>query len=143
MTRDPQAGDTIAPSLGVEDRYALACAPIDLEEHHFRDVFSTWLERLNAGKDVTFPARLEGGGLEELEEMLKLISVYRWLALKFPAAFTDVPRVELLRRQATEQTQAILRRNWARQGLSRRECTRCGRALLPSSPHRVCRECDA
>ena len=81
--------------------------------------------------------------LDELEEMLKLISVYRWLALKFPAAFTDVPRVELLRRQATEQTQAILRRNWARQGLSRRECTRCGRALLPSSPHRVCRECDA
>jgi ATP-dependent RNA helicase SUPV3L1/SUV3 len=135
--------DTFAPSLSVEERYALACAPIDLEEHHFRDVFSTWLERLNAGKDVTFPARLEGGGLEELEEMLKLISVYRWLALKFPAAFTDLPRVELLRRQATEQTQAILRRNWARQGLSRRECTHCGRALLPSSPHRVCRECDA
>ena len=135
--------DTFAPALSVEDRYALACAPIDLEEHHFRDAFSTWLELLNAGKDVPFPRHLEGGGLDELEDMLKLISVYRWLALKFPAAFTDLTRVEHLRRQATEQTQAILRRNWARQGLSRRECTHCGRALLPSSPHRACRECAA
>lgn len=133
--------DTYAPSLPVEDRYALACAPIDLEEHHFRHVFSEWLEQLDAGKPVAFPRRGEGGGLDELEEMLKLLSVYRWLALKFPAAFTDVARVEQLRRQATEQTQAILRRNWGRQGLTRRECTQCGRALLPSSPHRACREC--
>ncbi len=133
--------DTFAPALPVEDRYALACAPIDLEEHLFRDVFTTWLERLNAGEPVAFPRRVAGGGLEEWEEALKLISVYRWLALKFPASFTDGARVEQLRREATEQTQAILRRNWSRQGLSRRECVRCGRALLPSSPHRVCREC--
>jgi ATP-dependent RNA helicase SUPV3L1/SUV3 len=135
--------DTFAPTLSVEQRYALACAPIDLQEHHFRDAFSTWLELLNAGREIPFPRRFEGGGLEELEEMLKLISVYRWLALKFPAAFTDLERVEHLRRQATEQTLSILRRNWARQGLSRRECTHCGRALLPSSPHRACRECAA
>jgi hypothetical protein len=49
--------------------------------------------------------------------------------------------VEQLRREATEQTQAILRRNWGKQGLTRRECNHCGRALLPSSPYRTCREC--
>lgn len=134
--------DTYAPKLTVEQRYALACTPIDLDEHLFRNVFGEWLELLNADKAVTFPRRIDGrGGLEELEEMLKLTTVYRWLALKFPEAFTDVAHVEELRREATEQTLAILRRNWGKQGLARRECNHCGRALLPSSPYRTCREC--
>ncbi len=134
--------DTYAPKLPVEQRYALACTPIDLDEHLFRSVFGEWLELLNAGKTVTFPRRIDGrGGLEELEEMLKLTTVYRWLALKFPDAFTDGAHVGELRREATEQTLAILRRNWGKQGLTRRECTHCGRALLPSSPYRTCREC--
>lgn len=134
--------DTYAPTLPVEQRYALACTPIDLDEHMFRNVFSEWLELLAAGKTVKFPRRLEnGGGLEELEETLKLITIYRWLALKFPEAFTDLAWTEQLRREATEQTQTILRRNWGKQGMTRRECSHCGRALLPSSPYRVCREC--
>ncbi len=134
--------DTYAPSLPVEQRYALACTPIDLEEHLFRGIFSEWLELLDAGKTVNFPRRLDGGGgLDELEETLKLITIYRWLALKFLHAFTDLARVEELRREVTEQTQAILRRNWGKQGLTRRECFHCGRAMLPSSPYRTCREC--
>lgn len=134
--------DTFAPTLPVEQRYALACAPIDLDEHLFRTVFGEWLELLNAGRQVPFPRRVDrSGGLESLEEILKLITIYRWLALKFPAAFTDLARVDELRREATEQTQAILRRNWGQQGLARRECSHCGRALLPSSPHRTCRDC--
>jgi ATP-dependent RNA helicase SUPV3L1/SUV3 len=136
--------DTYAPSLPVEQRYALACTPIDLDEHLFRNIFSEWLELLAAGKTVNFPRRLDGhGGLDELEETLKLITIYRWLALKFPEAFTDLARVEELRREATEQTQAILRRNWGKQGMARRECAHCGRALLPSSPYRTCRECHS
>ena len=134
--------DTYAPSLSVEQRYALACTPIDLEEHLFRNIFAEWLEVLAAGKKVKFPRRLDGGGgLETLEETLKLTAIYRWLALKFPDTFTDLARVEEVRGEATEQAQAILRRNWGQRGLSRRECTHCGRALLPSSPHRTCREC--
>jgi ATP-dependent RNA helicase SUPV3L1/SUV3 len=137
--------DTHAPGLPIEQRYALACTPLDLDEHLFRDTFAAWLEQLAAGQPVLFSRRLEsgGGGLEALEETLKLTTVYRSLALKFPVAFTDVVRVEELRRAATEQTLAILRRNGGRQGLARRECAHCGRALLPSSPHRTCRECHA
>ncbi|MSU49017.1 MAG: hypothetical protein EXS37_08025 [Opitutus sp.] len=136
--------DTYAPSLPVEQRYALACTPVDLEDHLFRNIFSEWLELLAAGRKVDFPRGHDGGGgLEALEETLKLITIYRWLALKFPETFTDLARVEVLRREATEQTQAILRRNWGKQGLSRRECTVCGRALLPSSPYRNCRACYA
>jgi hypothetical protein len=136
--------DTHAGRLPVEERYALACAPIDLDEHLFRSTFAEWLEQLAAGKTVKFPTRLDGGGgLESLEEILKLTTVYRWLALKFPAAFTDLAHVEQLRREATEQTQAILRRNWGEQGLRRRECSHCGRALLPSSPYRTCRDCHS
>lgn len=136
--------DTYAPTLPVEQRYALACTPIDLEEHFFRTIFAEWLELLAAGKPVHFPRRLDhSGGLEALEETLKLVTVYRWLALKFPTAFTDGARVEQIRREATEQTQAILRRNWGKQGLTRRECVHCGRALLPSSPFRTCRECHS
>ncbi len=134
--------DSYAAALPVEQRYALACTPIDLEEHLFRTVFSEWLELLAAGKQITFPRRMDGGGgLEGLEETLKLITVYRWLALKFPESFRDLAYVEALRRDATEQTQTILRRNWGKQGLSRRECVQCGRALLPSTPHRTCRDC--
>ncbi len=134
--------DTYAPSLSVEQRYALACTPLDLDEHFFRNTFAEWLELLNASKTVDFPRRLDtSGGLESLEETLKLTTVYRWLAMKFPEAFTDGAHVELLRREATEQVQAILRRHWGKQGLSRRECSHCGRALLPSSPYRTCRDC--
>ncbi|HEU5078247.1 MAG TPA: helicase-related protein [Opitutaceae bacterium] len=134
--------DTYAPNLSVELRYALACTPIDLEEHAFRNIFAEWLETLAAGRAVLFPRRLDSAaGLEGLEEILHLITIYRWLALKFPEAFTDLVWVEQLRRECIEQTQAILRRTWGKHGLKRRECAHCGRAVLPSSPHRTCREC--
>ncbi len=134
--------DTYAPALPIESRYALACTPIDLEDHLFRTLFAEWLETLAGSGSVTFPRRLDGGGgLDSLEETLKLITVYRWLALKFRPRFTDLPYVEQLRREVTEQTQAILRRNWGQHGLARRECRHCGRALLPSSPHATCRSC--
>ena len=136
--------DAYAPNLSVEQRYALACTPIDLEEHTFRSAFSEWIETLAAGRAVKFPRRLEdSGGLEGLEETLKLVTVYRWLALKFPNAFTDLAWVEQLRREATERIQAILRASWGRVGLSRKECAHCRRAVLPSSPHATCRECYA
>lgn len=134
--------DTYAPRLPIESRYALACTPIDLEDHLFHHLFADWLEKLAAGTSVEFPRRFdEGRGLETLEETLKLITVYRWLAQKFPSHFTDLLHAERVRRDATEQTLAILRRSWGQQGLTRRECRHCGRALLPSSPHRTCREC--
>jgi hypothetical protein len=136
--------DTFAPSLPVEQRYALACAPIDLDDHLFRSTFAEWIEVLEKGKKVTFPRRLEtNGGLEAVEEALKLVSLYRWLALKFPQAFTDLAYVHELRRTATEQAQTILRSSWGKRGLVRRECNHCGRALLPSSPYRTCRDCSA
>jgi hypothetical protein len=134
--------DTYASNLPIETRYALACTPIDLEDHLFHNTFAGWLEHLATGQSVSFPRALDGGGgLDSLEETLKLISVYRWLALKFPESFTDGAHVERLRRATTEQTQTILRRNWSEHGLSRRECVHCGRALLPSSRHRTCRGC--
>lgn len=134
--------DSHAPNLPIEQRYALACTPIDLEEHAARNAFAEWLEALAAGRVAKFPRHLESGeGLEGLEEMLQLVTVYRWLALKFPETFTDSARVEQLRREGIEQTQAILRRGWGKYGLRRRECAHCGRAILPSSPHRTCREC--
>ncbi len=136
--------DSTAPSLPVEKRYALACAPVDLEDHFFRSPFTDWLELLDAGKKVGFPRRLEADdGLAGVEQTLKLITVYRWLALKFPVAFNDLEYVAELRHEATERAQMILRSNWAKHGLSRKECARCSRALLPSSPYRMCRECNA
>ena len=136
--------DGCAPSLSVEKRYALACAPVDLDDHFFRSQFADWLEQLDAGRPVKFPRRLDtDDGLAGVEQTLKLITVYRWLALKFPAAFTDFAYVQELRREATERAQVILRSNWAKHGLTRRECVRCSRALLPSSPYRMCRECNA
>jgi ATP-dependent RNA helicase SUPV3L1/SUV3 len=136
--------DTFAPGLSVEKRYALACTPIDLDDHLFRSTFTEWLEAVEAGRKVNFPRRLDtSGGLEAIEETLKLVTVYRWLALKFPDAFTDLAYVHELRRAATEQAQIILRSNWAKRGLERRECVHCGRAVLPSSPYRTCRECHA
>jgi ATP-dependent RNA helicase SUPV3L1/SUV3 len=136
--------DTHAPTLPVEKRYALACTPINLEEHAFRSTFTEWVEMLAAGRPVKFPRRLEdSGGLEGLEETLHLVTVYRWLALKFPDAFTDLAWVEQLRREVIERTQMILRASWSRVGLTRKECAHCRRAILPSSPHATCRECFA
>lgn len=134
--------DATVPGLPLEKRYALACTPIDLDDHLFRSTFTEWLETLGLGKKVNFPRQLDtSDGLEAIEETLKLVTVYRWLALKFPDAFTDLAYVHELRRAATEQAQIILRSNWAKRGLERRECAHCGRALLPSSPYRTCREC--
>jgi hypothetical protein len=117
---------------------------VDLEDHFFRSPFTDWLELLDAGKKVGFPRRLEADdGLAGVEQTLKLITVYRWLALKFPVAFNDLEYVAELRHEATERAQMILRSNWAKHGLSRKECARCSRALLPSSPYRMCRECNA
>lgn len=135
--------DTYAQNLPIESRYALACTPIDLDDHLFHNTFAGWLEGLAEGRTLEFPRDLDNSGLDSLEETLKLITVYRWLALKFPASFTDGAYVERLRREATERTQTILRRNWAEHGLSRRECAHCGRALLPSSRYRTCRACHA
>jgi len=136
--------DSLAPKLSPEKRYALACAPVDLREHFFLSAYTSWIETLGAGRTVSFPRRMtdeDRGGLEGLEDTLKLITLYRWLALKFPGSFTDQAYVSQLRREATEQSLAILRRNWGKYGFARIECDDCGRALLPSSPHRTCREC--
>jgi ATP-dependent RNA helicase SUPV3L1/SUV3 len=134
--------DSYAPNLPIEQRYALACTPIDLDEHAFRNAFAEWLESLGTGRAARFPRYLQSGdGLDGLEEMLQLVTIYRWLSLKFPESFVDVEQVEQLRRSGIEQTQAILRRNWSQHGLRRRECSTCGRALLPGSPHRNCRQC--
>ena len=136
--------DSLAPKLSPEKRYALACAPVDLNDHLFLSVYSNWIEALAAGRLVSFPRRIDDqdqGGLEALENTLKLITLYRWLALKFPGSFTDQAYVNQLRRDATEQSLAILRRNWGKYGFERIECLECGRALLPSSPYRICREC--
>ena len=73
-----------------------------------------------------FPRRLEGGGgLEELEETLKLITIYRWLALKFPAAFTDLAHVEDLRREADPANETPA----ARSSTAARRPTTSGRSL--------------
>jgi ATP-dependent RNA helicase SUPV3L1/SUV3 len=136
--------DSLAPTLSAEKRHALACAPVDLREHLFLAVYSNWIECLGAGRMVTFPRRLadeDREGLEALENTLKLTTVYRWLALKFPGSFVDQEYVGQLRREATEQSLAILRRNWGKSGFERIECKDCGRALLPSSPYRTCRQC--
>ena len=136
--------DALAPKLSPEKRYALACAPVDLNDHLFLSLYSNWIEALGAGRLVSFPRRIDDqdqGGLEALENTLKLITLYRWLALKFPGSFTDQAYVNQLRRDATEQSLAILRRNWGKYGFERIECVDCGRALLPSSPYRICREC--
>ena len=144
VTAAAELADTYAASLPVEVRHTLACAPVDLNDPLAHNLFIDWLEAIAAGGRVVFPRRLDGGGgLDAVEETLRLITVYRWLAQKFPAQFTDLARVESLRAELTEQAQTILRRNWAQHGLARRECRRCGRALLPSSGHRVCRECHA
>jgi ATP-dependent RNA helicase SUPV3L1/SUV3 len=136
--------DSLAPKLSPEKRYALACAPVALDDHFFLSIYSNWIETLAAGRPVSFPRRIDDqdqGGLEALENTLKLITLYRWLALKFPGSFTDQAYVSQLRREATEQSLAILRRNWGKYGFERIECVECGRALLPSSPYRTCREC--
>jgi len=98
--------DSLAPKLSPEKRYALACAPVDLREHFFLSAYTSWIETLGAGRTVSFPRRMtdeDRGGLEGLEDTLKLITLYRWLALKFPGSFTDQAYVSQLRREATEQ----------------------------------------
>ncbi len=86
-------GLDVHPNLSMSDKFTFSCAPCDI-----RDPAQQWALQRIADAYATHgivhaPPLTKDGQLHALETASKVLSMYLWLARKFPKAFVDVEDV--------------------------------------------------
>lgn len=87
--------DHHAAGLSLKDKFILSCAPVSLDSFPERDYFLACIQSICAGSPRHLPPEhqwLHGTSakyLEEAEQLSQNISLYAWLAGKFPDIFHD------------------------------------------------------
>ncbi|MDP2247802.1 MAG: helicase-related protein [Nitrosomonadales bacterium] len=85
--------DRHAPELSLRDKFALSCAPVSLDKSYESDYFLNCIHSLRSGQPRALPTEhvwLDSSSpkyLEEAENLSQMISLYAWLAGKFPQIF--------------------------------------------------------
>lgn len=107
--------DQIAPKMALQDKFALACAPISLQVAIEKDYFIQCTHSIYQDKihPLPFTPRWLNGNdskhLEQAEVLSQHISFYAWLSYKFPNLFTERHAIPALRRKVADYTKRALR----------------------------------
>jgi len=105
-----------APSLSLQDKFTFACAPVSLDKTHERDYFVSCLISYALGKQKRLPAEtywLDSTSpqhLEQAEDLSKDLSLYAWLAFKFPDTFNQSHLLTALRARVSRYIERALLR---------------------------------
>jgi ATP-dependent RNA helicase SUPV3L1/SUV3 len=106
--------DEYAPKLNLKDKFIFTCAPISWDKPRERDYFLSCLDCVanNQTKalpeDIAWLASTSPKHLEEAEELSKDISLYAWLAHKFPQHFYQLNVLPALRNKVSRYIEAAL-----------------------------------
>lgn len=100
----------------LEERFIFCCAPVDLRKtlplQMFQRMVQTRVSQGQIGLHLTVPtfSSSEDGSylLESLEEKVKTIDVYLWLAYRYPENFNEIEKAIELRKQCSERINDIL-----------------------------------
>lgn len=106
--------DQIAPELSLREKFILSCAPVSLEKPHESDYFLACVQSICKGKARSLPPEqdwLKSSSpkhLEEAEALSQDISLYAWLAGKFPHIFHDTDAIPSVTSQVSRYIERAL-----------------------------------
>lgn len=106
--------DLHAPELSLRDKFTLSCAPVSLEKSHESDYFLDCVQSVWTGKPRRLPpdhdwlASTSPKHLEEAENLSQDISLYAWLAGKFPLIFHQADMLPALRTKVSRYIEQAL-----------------------------------
>jgi ATP-dependent RNA helicase SUPV3L1/SUV3 len=132
--------------LPLEDRFAFACAPVDVRNGYMMRNFQLWLHSFAEGRPCRvdrLQSRYEHTTGESdpeafyhAEVLVKTLTVYAWLAYRYPKMFPELDECDRQRRVLNGYIERTLRKK----GRMRR-CSSCGNALPPLSQYGICDSC--
>lgn len=128
--------------MTLKEAFLFACAPVDIRANRVFAEFNKAVEQFCKGQ--VYPCsrpyqhlrEVSRKVLEELEEEVKSLTLYCWLAFRFPDTFPDLKLAEQYRAQANEHITQCLRAR----GL-RRTCQSCNNPIAPLSQYSRCDRC--
>ena len=106
--------DTHAPELALADKFIFSCAPVSLDKPHDRDYFLSCLlcvlhhRKKVLPKDIDWLSSTNPQYLEEAEDLSKDISLYAWLAYKFPHIFGESAAIPTMRERVNRYIERAL-----------------------------------
>ncbi len=106
--------DHHAPELKLKDKFTFSCAPVSLDRPNERDYLLQCLQSFRNGKPRTLPPPpgwLDSTGprhLEEAEELSQDISLYAWLAGKYPHVFIEADALPAIRSRISRYIERAL-----------------------------------
>jgi ATP-dependent RNA helicase SUPV3L1/SUV3 len=145
--------DEALPHFTPVERLGIACAPVDLKSE---TVLSWFLERMvpafaatnpdgepeddlddlfSAAEEFSHGAATGSMELRRAEDYLKTLTVYAWLAYRYPQTFGRIDDCQ----EKREIVNAFIERS-LRAGVVRR-CSTCKKKLPAIHPYRQCEEC--
>lgn len=145
--------DQALPSFTPVERLGIACAPVDLKSE---TVLSWFLDRMvpafgavnadgfpedtledlfSAADEFSHGAASGSMELRRAEDYLKTLTVYAWLAYRYPQTFPHIDNCQ----EKREVVNSFIERS-LRAGVVRR-CTGCKKKLPAIHPYRQCEEC--
>jgi ATP-dependent RNA helicase SUPV3L1/SUV3 len=106
--------DEYAPKLNLKDKFIFTCAPISWDKPRERDYFLSCIDCVANNRRKALPAEVtwlnstSPKHLEEAEDLSKDISLYAWLAHKFPKHFYQLDELSALRNKVSRYIEAAL-----------------------------------
>ncbi|HSH73229.1 MAG TPA: helicase-related protein [Methylophilaceae bacterium] len=106
--------DTHAPTLSLAQKFTFSCAPVSLDKTHEVDYFLICLKSVASGIKKRLPIdtawlnSTDPKQLEQAEHLSKDISLYAWLAYKFPEIFYQAEALPELRSKVSRYIERAL-----------------------------------
>lgn len=106
--------DEYAPGMKLADKFVFSCAPVALDKAHERDYFLNCLASVMQQRKRALPAdtgwlrTVDPKRLEEAENLSKDVSLYAWLAYKFPGIFYESSALPELRARVSRFIEGAL-----------------------------------
>lgn len=138
----------IADSIGMSlsDKFTFTCAPVDMRSAYMMRNYQLWMHNFAGGR----PSRVERLQMRyerttgeadpeafyHAEVLVKTLTVYAWLAYRYPAMFPDLHECDRQRDTLNRYIERTLRKK----GRMRR-CASCGNALPPLTQYSICDSC--
>lgn len=135
-----------ATGMPLEDRFTFTCAPVDTRNAYMMRNYQLWMNNFALGR-VSRIERLQSrytnttGEMDpeafyHAEVLVKVLTVYAWLAYRYPALFPELEECDRQRQTLNRYIERTLRKK----GRMRR-CASCGNALPPLSQYSICDSC--
>ena len=106
--------DEYAPKLNLKDKFIFTCAPVGWDKPRERDYFLSCLDCVANNQIKALPSEISWLNssspkhLEDAEDLSKDISLYAWLAHKFPKHFYQLQELPALRDKVSRYIEAAL-----------------------------------